>query len=180
MAADHIRSTSTSTEIPPAGDSGEPVPQDRLARAMRVIIVGLFLALTIVGCAQILNRHGLKLPIWNLEQLMPHIFIAVTFLGMEMTYRHRAYLAVEIVPEVLPMRWQRTYHLLLRLATLGFLAALVWTSIEVLLFQIEINAVTSMGYPAAILTVCVPIGGGLAIWRLWQLEIAPLLRGRGS
>ena len=167
-----------STEAPPAGEGGEPVPQDRLARGMRVIIVGLFLAMTIVGCAQILNRHGLKLPIWNLEQLMPHIFIAITFLGMEMTYRHRAYLAVEIVPEALPMRWRRPYRLVLWLATLGFLAAVVWTSIDVLRFQIEINAVTSMGYPAAILTLCVPIGGVLAMWRLWRLEIAPLLRGR--
>jgi len=163
----------------PDHDGREPVPRDWLARAARFITVNLFAGLTVVGCAQILNRHGLKLPIWNLEQLMPHIFIAITFLGMEMTYRHRAYLAVQIIPESLPTRWQRPYRAVLWLATLGFLATLVWTSIDVLLFQIEINAVTSMGYPAAILTVCIPIGAALAIWRLWRLEIVPLLRRRG-
>jgi TRAP-type C4-dicarboxylate transport system permease small subunit len=143
---------------------------------MRLLIVGLFLGLTVVGCAQILSRHGLKLPIWNLEQVMPHIFIAITFLGMETTYRHRAYLGIEMVPDALPLRWRAYYRLTLWLATFGFLVAMVWTSLDVVLFQLEISAVTTMGYPAVVLTLCIPIGAGLAIYRLWQLEILPLLR----
>jgi hypothetical protein len=46
----------------------------------------------------------------------------------------------------------------------------------VLQFQLEINAITTMGYPAAILTATVPIGAVLALWRLWRIEIRPLLR----
>jgi len=162
----------------PQDDSArEAVPQDGLARAMRFLIVGLFLGLTVVGCAQILSRYGLKLPIWNLEQVMPHIFIAITFLGMETTYRHRAYLGIEVVPDAMPPRWRAYYRLALWLVTFGFLVAMVWTSLDVVLFQLEINAVTTMGYPAVVLTLCVPIGAGLAMYRLWQLEILPLLRG---
>jgi TRAP-type C4-dicarboxylate transport system permease small subunit len=62
------------------------------------------------------------------------------------------------------------------LTTAAFLAALIWTTLDVLQFQLEINAVTTMGYPAAILTATVPIGAALALWRLWRIEIRPLLR----
>ena len=51
-------------------DSPPPVTTDRLAVVERVVAVGLFLAMTIVGCVQILNRHGLNLPVSNLEQLL--------------------------------------------------------------------------------------------------------------
>ena len=160
-------------------DGSPPVATDRLATIERVVVVGLFLAMTIVGCVQILNRHGLNLPVSNLEQLLPHIFIGIIFLGMPMMYRHRAHLAVEIVPESLPRRWQCGYRLALWLVTAAFLAVLIYTTADVLAFQLEINAVTNMGYPAAILTVCLPIGAALSLWRIWRIEIRPLLRRRG-
>ena len=160
-------------------DSPPSVTTDRLAVVERVVAVGLFLAMTIVGCVQILNRHGLNLPVSNLEQLLPHIFIGITFLGMPMMYRHRAHLAVEIVQEGLPSRWRRPYRLVLWLVTTVFLAVLIYTSIDVLAFQLEINAVTNMGYPAAILTVCLPIGAALSLWRIWRIEIRPLLGRSG-
>jgi TRAP-type C4-dicarboxylate transport system permease small subunit len=161
----------------PTPHAPPPVARDRLAVVERIVIVGLFLAMTIVGIVQIVNRHGLQLPVWNLEQLLPHMFIAITFIGLPMVYRHRAYLAVEVVPDALPARVRRAYRLVLWLITAAFLGALVWTSIDVLQFQLEINAVTNMGYPAAILTATVPLGAALALWRLWKIEILPLLRG---
>jgi TRAP-type C4-dicarboxylate transport system permease small subunit len=153
-----------------------PVVHDRLAAVERAVIVGLFLAMTVVGCVQVVNRHGLQLPVWNLEQLLPHIFIAITFLGLPMVYRHRAHLAIEVVHDAVPARWRRPYRMALWLTTAAFLAALIWTTLDVLQFQLEINAVTTMGYPAAILTATVPIGAALALWRLWRIEIRPLLR----
>ncbi|MBL8698456.1 MAG: TRAP transporter small permease subunit [Alphaproteobacteria bacterium] len=154
--------------MPPAG-------HDRLAAIERLVMVALFLALTVVGCLQIVNRHGLNLPIWNLEQLLPHIFIGMTFLGMPLMYRRRALLAVEIVPDSLPGRVRRPYRLVLWLVTAAFLGMLVYTSLDVLAFQLEINAVTNMGYPAAILTITLPVGAILSLWRIWQVEIRPLL-----
>ena len=163
----------------PESEEPPPVARDRLAVLERIVIVGLFLAMTVVGSVQIVNRHGLQLPVWNLEQLLPHIFIAITFLGLPMVYRHRAYLAVEVVQEALPARWRRPYRLVQWLVTAAFLMALIWTTLDVLQFQLEINAITTMGYPAVILTVTVPIGATLALWRLWRIEIRPLLRKEG-
>lgn len=160
-------------------DAGPTPPAgiDRLAVVERVVIVGLFLALTVVGCLQIVNRHGLNLPIWNLEQLLPHIFIGMTFLGMPMMYRHRAHLWVEILPESLRPALRRRYRLVLWLLTAAFLCMLIYTSIDVLLFQLEIGAVTNMGHPAAILTITVPLGALASLWRIWRIEVRPLLRG---
>jgi TRAP-type C4-dicarboxylate transport system permease small subunit len=123
-------------------DAPRPDGKDRLAAVERFVIVTIFLALTAIGFLQIVNRHGLNLPVWNLEQLMPQLFIAMMFLGLPLLYRHRAYLTVDVIA-----------------------------------FQLEINAVTNMGYPAAILTATLPVGAALALWRIWRGEIRPLLRG---
>jgi len=160
-------------DAPPSTDTG---PDDLLARAERWVVVVLFLLLTVIGCIQILSRHVSRLPVANLEQLMPHIFMAITYLGMSLTFRHRGHLAVELLPTALGPRWERRYRIGIWLATCAFLAILTYASIDVIAFQLEIGAVTNMGYPAALLTACVPIGAMLSILRIWQVEIRPLLQ----
>jgi len=160
-----------------APSAPRPAGKDRLAVVERFVIVCLFLALAAIGCLQIVNRHGLNLPIWNLEQLLPQLFIGMVFLGLPLVYRHRAYLTVDVVPDSLPARARRLYRLGLWAATELFLAALIYTTADVVSFQLEINAVTNMGYPAAILTATLPVGAALALWRIWRGEIRPLLRG---
>lgn len=159
----------------PTADRTE-VPRDRLAAIERFLMVLLFAALAAVGCLQIVNRHGLNLPIWNLEQLLPQIFVAMTFLGMPVMYRHRALLAVEIVPDSLPPKARRRYRLVLWGASAGFLATMSAISLDVIAFQLEIGAITNMGYPAALLTATLPIGAVLSLLRIWQFEVRPLLR----
>jgi TRAP-type C4-dicarboxylate transport system permease small subunit len=161
------------------GTNGAPRPagKDRLAAVERFVIVAIFLALTAIGFLQIVNRHGLNLPVWNLEQLMPQLFIAMIFLGMPLVYRHRAYLTVDVLPDSLPPRARRFYRLGLWLATSLFVGSLIYTTADVVSFQLEIGAVTNMGYPAAILTATLPVGASLALWRIWRGEIRPLLRG---
>ena len=110
----------------------------------RTIVIALFIGLTLVGSLQIINRHGLHLPIWNLEQLLPHIFIILTFFGIGLMYRDRATLALEILPSVLPPGIRRPFKVFLWLVTIAFLALIAYASIGVILFQIEINAVTNM------------------------------------
>ncbi|MFO0294044.1 MAG: TRAP transporter small permease [Rhodospirillales bacterium] len=158
-------------------DAPRPDGKDRLAAVERFVIVTIFLALTAIGFLQIVNRHGLNLPVWNLEQLMPQLFIAMMFLGLPLLYRHRAYLTVDVVPDALPPRARRLYRLVLWIATSLFVGSLIYTTVDVIAFQLEINAVTNMGYPAAILTATLPVGAALALWRIWRGEIRPLLRG---
>ncbi|MFN7194933.1 MAG: TRAP transporter small permease [bacterium] len=158
-------------------DAPRPDGKDRLAAGERFVFVTSFLALTAIGCLQIVNRHGLNLPVWNLEQLMPQLFIAMMFLGLPLLYRHRADLTVDVVPDALPPRARRLYRLVLWIATSLFVGSLIYTTVDVIAFQLEINAVTNMGYPAAILTATLPVGAALALWRIWRGEIRPLLRG---
>ena len=152
----------------PVADSEPHMREDRLAVVERWVMVVLYVALITLGCLQVLKRHGLSVPFSRLEELMPNLFIGITFLGMPLAYRWRGHLAVEIVPALLPRRWQRAYHLGLWLVTGAFLLVIGFCTINVMQFQLEINAVTTMGYPAVFLTGCLLLGVCGSILRLLQ------------
>src|SRR4051794_15971446 len=148
-----------------------------LALVERWVVIVLFGLLTVLGTLQILNRHVLKLPLWNIEQLMPQLQMAMVFLGLSMSYRHRAHLAVELVPHSLPPRVRRWYLTGVWLLNAGFIATLAVIGVLLMQFQFDISAVTNMGYPASALTGCLVLGCVLSLLRIWQLELRPLLAG---
>ncbi len=165
------RSTRGEAPASPASDAGW------LAAAEKWTVVTLFATLMILGCFQIANRHFFRLPIWNLEQLMPQLLMAMIFLGLSLSYQRRAHLAVELLPQSIPEPTRRWYLIGVWVVNAGFLAAVALIAAMVMQFQIEIDAVTNMGYPAAALTGCLVTGCLLSIVRIWQREIRPLLRG---
>jgi TRAP-type transport system small permease protein len=159
---------------PEDGKAGGRV--DILARLERGLIVGLFAALTLLGVIQVVNRYLIRLPVWNIEQFLPHIFIVITYLGLGLGFRTKSHLAVSLIPEALPAGVRRVYELVLWLITLSFLAGLAWLAAGVVGFQLRVGARTNMGYPAAWLTATVVIGCCLGILRIVQVEIWPRLR----
>jgi TRAP-type C4-dicarboxylate transport system permease small subunit len=163
------------SDLPPAG----PEPQeDLLARCERFVIVVLFCGMTVLGALQVATRYLLAAPISNLEQLLPHLFVCMSFLGLGAAFRTRGNIAVTILTDAMTPGARRVYEIGLWLTTIGFMAAIAWSAGIVLLFQLQIGARTNMGYPAALLTATVPIGCALSILRIVQVELAPLVRGR--
>jgi TRAP-type C4-dicarboxylate transport system permease small subunit len=161
-------------ELDPTEAPGTRV--DLLARIERGIIVCLFAMLTVLGVIQVVNRYVLRLPVWNIEQFLPHIFIVITFIGLSQTFRTRSNLAVTLLPDALPPAARRYYDLLLWVLSIVFLAGLGYMAAGVVAFQSSIGAKTNMGYPASWLTAVVVLGCALAILRIIQTEILPLLR----
>lgn len=146
-----------------------------LQRLERLVLVGLFVAMLIIGCLQIINRYALNLPIWNTELLLPHLFVVMTFLGLATAFRYHAHIVVDILPTSLPEKLQCSFLIIVWMICCVFLGVLIYAAISVTLFQLEINAVTNMKYPAAILTVVVPVGCFLSIVNIVRFEILPLI-----
>jgi len=164
------------SDIPPPIEE-EPV-DDWLAQAERLVIVALFLGMTVLGALQVVSRHLMRTSISNLEQLLPNLFVCLSFLGLSAAFRARGNIAVTFLVDVLPAGPRRIYEIGLWLITIAFMAVVAYSAMVVLLFQLEIGARTSMGYPAALLTATVPIGCVLSIFRIIQIELLPLVRGR--
>lgn len=168
---------------PANGDQGgQTAPatseQGVLAVLERAVLVGLFAAMLVIGSLQVINRYALNLPIWNTELLLPHLFIVMTFLGVAVAFRKRAHIAVDLFPSSLPGAARRYVLIVIWLIVCTFLAGLIYSSLKVILFQIEINAVTNMNYPAAIITASVPLGCGLGILNIMRFELLPLIKAR--
>lgn len=160
-------------------DSSEPEaepPIDPLARLERGVIVGLFAALTFLGVIQVFNRYLFRLPVWNIEQFLPHIFIVITCLGLGLAFRTRSNLAVTFVPAAMRPGPRRYYELGIWSLVVVFLAGLGYSAAGVASFQHRIGALTNMGYPSAWLTWTLVLGCALAILRVVQVEILPRLR----
>jgi TRAP-type C4-dicarboxylate transport system permease small subunit len=153
-------------------------PEDWLARVERFVIVALFCGMTALGTLQVVSRYILRTPISNLEQLLPNLFVCLSFVGLSATFRVRGNIAVTFITDSMPAGPRRIYEIGLWLTTMGFMAGVAYSAVIVFLFQIQIGARTSMGYPAAFLTATVPIGCVLSILRIVQVELLPLLRSR--
>lgn len=151
---------------------------DLLARLELIVLVAIFAVMLVIGSLQVINRYALNLPIWNTELLLPHLFIALTFLGMAAGFRQRAHIAVDLLPLSVPAAARRFLVIGIWLLVCTFLAVLIYSSVNVILFQIEIDAVTNMNYPAAIVTATVPLGCALGIVHIVRYELLPLMKAR--
>lgn len=177
------RDTRPRAASPPVGDqvghsSSVTSEGDVLALLERIVLVTLFTVMLVIGSLQVINRYGLSLPIWNTELLLPHLFIAMTFLGVAVAFRHRAHIAVDLLPSALPGPARRILLIVIWFIVCTFLAGLIYSSVNVILFQIEIDAVTNMNYPAAIVTASVPLGCALGILNIVRVELLPLMKAR--
>lgn len=174
-----VRPRAASPAIPDhPGESAPDTSGHLLARLERIVIVALFSAMLVIGSLQVINRYALNLPIWNTELLLPHLFIVMTFLGVAVAFRHRAHIAVDLLPSSLPRAVRRHYLIGLWCIVCLFLVGIIYSSISVILFQIEINAVTNMNYPAAIVTATVPVSCVLSILNIIRFELVPLVKAR--
>ena len=177
------RDTRPRAASPPVGDQvghlGSVSSEgDLLAFLERVVLVALFAVMLVIGSLQVINRYALSLPIWNTELLLPHLFIVLTFLGVAVGFRQRAHISVDLLPSSLPGAARRICLIVIWLIVCTFLAGLIYSSVNVILFQIEIDAVTNMNYPAAIVTASVPLGCALGIVNIVRFELLPLMKVR--
>lgn len=147
-----------------------------IARIERAMITILFAALIVIGLVQIISRHLIALPISRTEMLLPNIFVVMAFLTLAATFRYRENIAVTLLPEALSGRARQLYLTGLWAIAIGFLGYLAVSAVEVVRFQLSIDAVTNVGLPAALITAAVPVGCLFSILRIVQTEILPLWR----
>lgn len=159
----------------PAANGSQPALAP-VARLERALITVMFFAMIVIGMLQIISRYAISLPISRTEMLLPNIFIVLVFLSLAMTFRLRENIAVTLLPDSLTGRARQVYVTAVWLVSIAFLAYLAVSAIDVLLFQLRIDAVTNVGLPAALITAAVPIGCALSIVRIVQVEILPLWR----
>ncbi len=166
---------------PPPSSQNDKTPERQapplVDRVERGLVTLIFVAMLVTGTAQIVNRYAIPLPISRTEMLLPNMFIVLVFLSLAMTFRYRENINVSLVPDSLSGTVRRVYLVLVWLLAIAFLIYLAYSAVKVAQFQLRIDAVTNVGFPAALLTASVPLGCFLSIIRIVQVEILPAWRG---
>ncbi|OSP55215.1 TRAP transporter small permease [Pseudoruegeria sp. SK021] len=135
----------------------------------KIVCAVLFLAMTLLGFANVVVRYGTNFSFAATEELLTYGFLLLTVFGAAIAARRGEHLAVTLVQESLPKPLAQMVYLLSVLLSIGLLAASAWFSWASLM-----NLMTSgmrsyaLGVPAWWYQVALPFGFALVIIRYLQ------------
>lgn len=135
---------------------------DHLEEAALCLLLGVMVVVTFVT---VVTRYVFDLPLSYIDQLVPNLFVWVTFLGASAATKRRAHLGLSLVADALPPRARGVLDAAVLLGTSAFFLATAWYGGKVVALQVENDLTTSLGYPAWLVGLAVPVGALLVVVR---------------
>ena len=156
-----------------APPGGTPVTRPGLARLLRLawdhleeaLLCVLLVAMVVITFATVFTRYVLELPLSYVDQLVPNLFVWVTFLGASAAARRRAHLGLSMVYDAFPPRGRAVLDVLILAGTSVFFLATAWYGWQVVRLQVENRLMNTLGYPAWMVGVAIPAGALLFVVR---------------
>jgi C4-dicarboxylate transporter, DctQ subunit len=138
---------------------------DGLEEALLAALLAVMVVITFVT---VVTRYVFDLPLSYIDQLVPNLFVWVTFLGASAAMKRRAHLGLSVGVDLLPRRARALLEVLALAGTSAFFLATAWFGVKVVRLQIENDLTTSLGYPAWVVGIAVPAGAILLVVRAWE------------
>jgi C4-dicarboxylate transporter DctQ subunit len=138
---------------------------DRLEEWLLAALLAVMVVITFVT---VVTRYVLDLPLSYVDQLVPNLFVWVTFLGASAAMKRRAHLGLSLVADHLPRRARAGLELAVLAGTSAFFLATAWFGVKVVRLQVQNDLTTSLGYPAWVVGIAVPAGAILLVARAWE------------
>ncbi len=129
------------------------------------VLCVLLSGMVVITFVTVVTRYVFGLPISYVDQLVPNLFVWVTFLGASAAMKRRAHLGLSLVAESMPPRWRARLDLVVLAGTSAFFLATAWFGWEVVVMQVRNDLTTSLGYPAWVVGIAVPAGALLLVVR---------------
>ncbi|MFD2174030.1 TRAP transporter small permease [Rhodobacter lacus] len=146
-----------------------PLLKFLLRDAEKILCAVIFLAMTLLGFANVVVRYGTHYSLAATEELLTNGFLLLTIFGAAIAARRGEHLAVELVNDMLPRAVQRVVLAVSVLASASLLvlsAYFSWDALQNLLA----NGMRSyaLGIPAWYYQAAVPFGFALILIRYLQ------------
>jgi C4-dicarboxylate transporter DctQ subunit len=125
----------------------------------------LLSVMVVITFATVVTRYVFDFPLSYIDQLVPNLFVWVTFLGASAAAKRRAHLGLSLVADALPVRARAVLDVAVLTGTSAFFLATAWYGWTVVRLQVENQLTTSLGYPAWLIGVAVPAGCLLFVLR---------------
>jgi TRAP-type C4-dicarboxylate transport system permease small subunit len=126
-----------------------------------------------LGLWQVLARFVLSQPSTWTEEAMRRLLIWCVMLGVVVAFRRGALVSVDLMLRVSRGGWRRLVRAVITLASLAFLAVLLWFGID-LAWRVRFQTFASMELSMAWAYAALPVGAGLAILAVIAQHIDPM------
>ncbi len=125
----------------------------------------LLTAMVLITFVTVVTRYVFDLPLSYIDQLVPNLFVWVTFLGASAAVKRRAHLGLSALYDLFPPGARRAVDAAVLLVTSAFFGVTAWYGARVVALEAENRMMASLGYPSWVIGLAVPIGSALFVVR---------------
>lgn len=143
-----------------------------LGRLEEFIVVFTLVTMSIIAFINVLTRNFFDLSLAFTEEITINLFVFLTFVGAAIGVRKHAHLGFSLIVEkVSPMLRRGLIGIIGLISTLFFLL-IAYYGIDMILFQMNINATTpALGWPRWMFSLAIPIGMVLCAFRTIEVTV---------
>jgi len=124
----------------------------------------LFFMVTITFTT-VVTRYVFDLPLSYIDQLVPNMFVWVTFLGASAAVKRKAHLGLSLLYDMVPAGARAALDALILLGCGAFFLGTAVYGAKIVSMQMENRLTTSLGYPSWFVGLAVPVGSLLFVVR---------------
>jgi C4-dicarboxylate transporter DctQ subunit len=124
----------------------------------------LFFMVTITFVT-VITRYVFDLPLSYIDQLVPNMFVWVTFLGASAAVKRHAHLGLSLLYDLFPAGGRAALDALILLGCGAFFLGTAWYGAKIVSMQMENRLTTSLGYPSWFVGLAAPVGSVLFVVR---------------
>jgi len=124
----------------------------------------LFFMVTITFVT-VVTRYVFDLPLSYIDQLVPHMFVWVTFLGASAAVKRHAHLGLSLLYDMAPAGGRAVLDAIILLGVGAFFLGTAVYGAKIVSMQMENRLMTSLGYPSWFVGLAVPVGSVLFVVR---------------
>jgi len=125
----------------------------------------LLVVMTLITFVTVVTRYVFDFPLSYIDQLVPNLFVWVTFLGASAAVKRRAHLGLSMIYDAFPAGFRAALDVVILLGTGALFAVTAWYGAKVVALEAEHRMMSSLGYPSWLIGLAVPVGSGLFVIR---------------
>ncbi|TFH31377.1 MAG: TRAP transporter small permease [Deltaproteobacteria bacterium] len=135
---------------------------DNVEEGALCLLLSLMVTITFVT---VVTRYVFDFPLSYIDQLVPNMFVWVTFLGASAAVKRRAHLGLSLLYDLVPAGARAALDALILLGCGAFFLGTAVYGAKIVSMQMENRLMTSLGYPSWFVGLAVPVGSVLFVVR---------------
>lgn len=143
-----------------------------IGRLEEIIVVSTLVTMSIIAFVNVITRNFFDVSLAFTEEITVNLFVFLTFIGAAIGVRRHAHLGFSLIVDKVSLTLKRGLLGLIGLISVLFFLLIAYFGIEMMMFQISINATTpALGWPRWLFSIGIPIGTILCALRTIEATV---------